>query len=55
MAQILGNLQLRFNLQQRTACMGQKLGEFPFELRPQPSAILLGTDTAARRTWFVKP
>jgi len=49
-SEIAADFQLRFDFQQRTSRTIQELEIVTFRLTTLPSAMLLGTDTAASRT-----
>ena len=53
-AKSLGNGDLCFEFHQRTLRHREKMQKSRVELRPCPSAMLDGTETAARRIWLVK-
>jgi hypothetical protein len=47
--------QLGLNFRKRSHRHGDVPHEFPVEPRARPSASMDGTDTAARRSWLVRP
>jgi hypothetical protein len=53
--EILCELDLRLELQQRTPCVLEKDNQVFVRHRPFPPAMLLATETAALRIWLVRP